>query len=250
MEARLAAEPTLSGRERARACWPSRAHDDCKIQSGGRRGEEEQEEEVVLALKRTSRAPFKRPGRRKEASPGWPIAQICYLLLVLIQSNSVEGQREGGASRGLPDLASGTSDEPIVAIVGQDAFISCVAKNLQNYTLVWRYTNEVSVEPQAMSAGGKQAESESGTILTAGRQRVISDDRFSVIQSHETWLLKISNVRESDTGTYICQTNSEPRVRTMRILSVVRPSESANSDGSRDIDALGKFTKDAAETRG
>lgn len=166
-------------------------------------------------------------------------------------------QQQQAAIRGstsnnkLPDLVSSTSDEPIVAVIGQDAFISCVAKNLQNYTIIWRYTNDAnapgfldtttsnSQQQQQQQAGNKpqqevtsdtkQAE-ELGVILTAGRQRVISDDRFSVIQSHDTWLLKISNVRLSDTGTYICHTNSEPRVRVLRILSVIKPNGSSRQD--------------------
>lgn len=170
------------------------------------------------------------------------------------------------ALKRLPDLTSATSDEPIVAIVGQDAFISCVAKNLQNYTIIWRYTNEasapgvisngaaaVSDNKQALSSSSSASDSaqptsaglesgELGTILTAGRQRVIADDRFSVIQSHDTWLLKVSNVRLSDTGTYICHTNSEPKVRVLRILSVIRPANVAGSTrvAGQEVDAIGK----------
>lgn len=147
----------------------------------------------------------------------------------------------------LPDLVSATSDEPIVAVVGQDAFISCVAKNLQNYTIIWRYTNDANApadnanQQQPGEAQQDQPPTRSsayndelGAILTAGRQRVIADDRFSVIQSHETWLLKISNVRLADTGTYVCHTNSEPRVRALRILSVIKP-------GAGQTDASGEF---------
>lgn len=147
----------------------------------------------------------------------------------------------------LPDLTSSTSAEPIVAIVGQDAFISCVAKNLQNYTIIWRYTNEANAPGQdsvtsppiwldPSGSSSKQPE-EAGVILTAGRQRVVADERFSVIQSHDTWLLKVKNVRLADTGTYICHTNSEPRVRALRILSVVKPSLSGSA---ADVDSIGE----------
>lgn len=134
----------------------------------------------------------------------------------------------------LPDLTSLTSNEPIVAVIGQDAFISCVAKNLQNYTIIWRFSNEANAaggdklddSTEATQNSAQSRDDPAGAILTAGRQRVTSDDRISVIQSHETWLLKINNVRPSDTGTYICHTNSEPRVRVPRILSVIKPSQS------------------------
>lgn len=152
----------------------------------------------------------------------------------------------------LPDLTSATSDEPVVAVVGQDAFLSCVAKNLQNYTIIWRYTNEANAPAgsagRTASGDEQQQQQEAGRILTAGRQRVISDERFSVIQSHDTWLLKISNARLADTGTYICHTNSEPRIRALRILSVIKAAQqqvpppaalatgSANADDGQDVD--------------
>lgn len=193
-----------------------------------------------------------------------------YLLLFSIQSISLIGllllsfdnlgvkcqqeqeQQQQVVSKNLPDLTSGTSDEPIVAIVGQDAFISCVAKNLQNYTIIWRYTNDANAPgatsidqsdnstTTATTSGEKSTGAElelASQILTAGRQRVVEDDRFSVIQSHDTWLLKISNVRQADTGTYICHTNSSPRVRVLRILSVLRPAARGGSDSS----VAGKF---------
>lgn len=161
------------------------------------------------------------------------------------------GSSGGSISKQLPDLASSTSDESIVAIVGQDAFISCVAKNLQNYTIIWRYTNEANAPALSAATSGpddaRPVENQpplqdieaTGTILTAGRQRVVSDSRFSVIQSHDTWLLKISNVRQSDTGTYVCHTNSVPVVRVLRILSVVKPAgaDSGNPSGSDLVDS-------------
>lgn len=162
--------------------------------------------------------------------------------------------RNEAQSRRLPDLASATSTEPIVAVVGQDAFVSCVAKNLQNYTVIWRYTNDANA-PAALennsdtslqaqqnndqTGATSDATSGGGIILTAGRQRVTSDDRFSVIQSHDTWLLKISNVKLADTGTYICHTNSQPRVRALRILSVIKPSASSTGDTGESL-LLGK----------
>lgn len=166
-----------------------------------------------------------------------------YLLLAVYTNNSFQQQADSSQQQQqqqqqgsprlasiklLPDLTSLTSDEPVVAIVGQDAFLSCVAKNLQNYTIIWRYTNEANAPAGAAGNSGQNA-LESGRILTAGRQRVISDDRFSIIQSHDTWLLKISNARLADTGTYICHTNSEPRVRALRILSVIKASQQQSS---------------------
>lgn len=165
-----------------------------------------------------------------------------YLLLAIYNKDSFQQQPEEGSQQKqqqqgsgrlasiklLPDLTSATSDEPVVAVVGQDAFLSCVARNLQNYTIIWRYTNEANAPAGTTgSSGGNQPET--GAILTAGRQRVISDERYSVIHSHDTWLLKISNVRLADTGTYICHTNSEPRVRALRILSVIKAGQTGSN---------------------
>lgn len=154
-----------------------------------------------------------------------------------VTCQQLSSARNDAQSRWLPDLTSATSTEPILAVVGQDAFVSCVAKNLQNYTIIWRYTNDANA-PAALennktsdiSSQNDDSTSGGGIILTAGRQRVTSDDRFSIIQSHDTWLLKISNVKLADTGTYICHTNSQPRVRALRILSVIKPSASSTGD--------------------
>lgn len=170
------------------------------------------------------------------------------LISVTPTVNSQQPLAATAGSRLLPDLASSTSDEPIVAVVGQDAFISCVAKNLQNYTIIWRYTNEANAPAATAATTTTSTNSDASApqqqqqqqdaletnsqILTAGRQRVVSDNRFSVIQSHDTWLLKISNVRQSDTGTYVCHTNSVPAVRALRILSVVKPGSSSGNNNN------------------
>ena len=49
---------------------------------------------------------------------------------------------------------------PIVTAEGHTATLTCVARNLGNHNLIWRYGNK---------------------ILTAGDTRVTSDKRFSVI---------------------------------------------------------------------
>lgn len=171
------------------------------------------------------------------------------------------------ATSSLPDLVSGTNDEPIVAVVGQDAYISCVANNLKNYTIIWRFSNDAhapglaatgsssNLEPadstnsKSDSSNSKLEDADaSATILTAGRQRVTSDERFSVIRSHNTWLLKISGVRLTDTGTYICQTNSEPRVRALRILSVLKSTKSNNNTTSNSNSNYNPLIDSAIET--
>lgn len=175
------------------------------------------------------------------------LPRFCALLVLLCATLA---RAQSNAS--LPDLSM-TSDEPIVTQVGHDAYIMCKAKNLQNYTLMWRFTNDAKAPglTAAAAAAGDDAAAatpqlDSDVLLTAGRQRVSADERFTVIQSHDSWLLKISQTRLSDTGTYMCQTNSEPKVRALRVLSVVRPettdatsparnnSDIASNEGSRE----------------
>lgn len=202
------------------------------------------------------------------------------LLLTLIVVSGVKSETEVTK---LPDLTSATSDEPIVAIVGQDAFVSCVAKNLQNYTIIWKFSSDANaaigaelrdlpsppsanIQTNPTNGASTIASSNSrdqstnssnssketteiidnnsnnsdefesvqpsgefaSVILTAGRQRVTSDERFSVIRSHDTWLLKIKDAQLADTGSYICETNSAPPVRAIRVLSVVTDGSEAS----------------------
>lgn len=212
------------------------------------------EDDQLRRSKFRTRARRKADGRNEEGRLLASRSLYClylmsvYLLLATFSHFQPIKAQQKAQSNKLPDLVSATSDEPIVAIVGQDAFISCVAKNLQNYTIIWRFTNEANAPALDAASGtttttpspspsGSPINSELGAILTAGRQRVTSDNRFSVIQSHDTWLLKITNVALSDTGTYICSANSEPRVRALRVLSVIKPSGSSRQD----IDATGEY---------
>lgn len=163
------------------------------------------------------------------------VERFMLVTTILLVSIIASVSHAGLLSNKLPDLTSGTNDEPIVASAGADAYISCVANNLQNYTIIWRFSNDAHAPSLAdgisdTSPNDKLEDADAtATILTAGRQRVTSDERFTVIRSHNTWLLKISNVRLSDTGTYICQTNSDPRVRALRILSVLKKSKNEQS---------------------
>jgi len=50
--------------------------------------------------------------------------------------------------------------------VGEDALLTCVVRNLQPNTLVWRR---------------QERNPSTGTVLTAGENRVVADPRISVI---------------------------------------------------------------------
>lgn len=168
-------------------------------------------------------------------------ALLLSLQAAVLQQSHAQAQENGtlsGASlaaKNLPDL-SATSDKPTTAIIGEDVFLTCIVKNLQNHTIMWKFSNEVnapaasdefgvgsespSVEPASKASLGDVAAA-NAILLTAGHEVITSDDRVSVIGSHDTWLLKIEKARQADTGTYFCQANSVPPVRAVRILSVI-----------------------------
>jgi hypothetical protein len=50
---------------------------------------------------------------------------------------------------------------------------------------------------------------------------------------HEVWVLKIKNSQLSDSGIYICETNSNPKQQTARLLSVIEP-DSSDTNGKTD----------------
>lgn len=115
----------------------------------------------------------------------------------------------------VPSL-EGTSKDPIFAIADEDVFIDCTVRDLANYTLVWRYTSQSeSTTPVASltgSPGGDQARIISsstwldkspssssvsasltrGEVLTAGKIRVTSDNRYSIL--HEAGKCPVDKV--------------------------------------------------------
>ncbi|GAB6027715.1 hypothetical protein CHUAL_001951 [Chamberlinius hualienensis] len=109
--------------------------------------------------------------------------------------------------KGLPDLRE-NSREPIRAIAGQEAILSCNVKNLENNTVIW-----------------KRIKNGRPDVLTAGIIRVTSDVRFAAHHTKDSpqWLLSINPTRVSDTAQYVCEVNSSPAVRLFLLLTVTVP---------------------------
>lgn len=63
-----------------------------------------------------------------------------------------------------------------MAYAGEDALIDCRVQNQGNYTVIWKYV-------------GANKDLDSGTVLTAGKVRVIDDKRFSA--AHHERKLKV-----------------------------------------------------------
>ena len=76
---------------------------------------------------------------------------------------------------------------PLVVAEGQSAAITCVVRNIGNYTVLWRDQND--------------------SILTVGSERITTDKRINVVHDDggDVWVLAVQKTKHSDTGTYKCQ---------------------------------------------
>ena len=59
--------------------------------------------------------------------------------------------------------------------------------------------------------------SDSRAILAIHTHMVAQNPRLSVTHNgHNTWKLHVSNVHQNDSGTYMCQVNTEPMLSQVR----------------------------------
>ncbi|XP_046836037.1 lachesin-like isoform X1 [Vespa crabro] len=100
-------------------------------------------------------------------------------------------------------------------IQGRDVSFTCVVNHLQSYRVAW-------------------IKSDSRAILAIHTRMVTHNPRLSVTHNgHNTWKLHISNVQKNDSGSYMCQVNTDPMRSQMGYMEVVIPpdimdDESAN----------------------
>lgn len=134
--------------------------------------------------------------------------------------------------------------QPLHVFEGEDALLTCVVRNLESNTLLWKREDKERGAPR---------------ILTAGENRVTSDLRFDVLHDSapavsgsvssggDVWVLVIKSARAADTGTYICEINSNPILRSFHSLYVVpskleppsniNPASNGNSSTTAAIDS-------------
>ncbi|KAL0271625.1 UNVERIFIED_CONTAM: hypothetical protein PYX00_008662 [Menopon gallinae] len=88
--------------------------------------------------------------------------------------------------------------------VGRTAFLPCRVKNLNDKMVSWIRTSDLH-------------------ILTSGRITFTADSRFESANVKGTfnWGLKLRNSQYSDSGTYECQVNTEPKMNRKVALAVV-----------------------------
>ncbi|KAF7270182.1 hypothetical protein GWI33_016797 [Rhynchophorus ferrugineus] len=102
---------------------------------------------------------------------------------------------------------------------GRDIFFTCVVNHLSTYKVAW-------------------IKSDTKAILAIHTHMVAQNPRLSVTHNgHNTWKLHVSNVQKNDSGTYMCQINTDPMRSQMGMLEVVIPpdilpdNESAEGSG-------------------
>ncbi|XP_011494357.1 PREDICTED: lachesin-like [Ceratosolen solmsi marchali] len=90
---------------------------------------------------------------------------------------------------------------------GRDVFFTCVVNHLQSYKVAW-------------------IKSDSRAILAMHTHMVTPNPRLSVTHNgHNTWKLHVVNVQPDDSGTYMCQVNTEPMRSQIGHMKVVIPPD-------------------------
>ncbi|KAH0956730.1 hypothetical protein HN011_008282 [Eciton burchellii] len=105
----------------------------------------------------------------------------------------------------LPEFLAPLENHTVIQ--GRDVFFTCVVNHLQTYKVAW-------------------IKSDSRAILAIHTHMVAHNNRLSVTHNgHNTWKLHVSNVQKNDSGTYMCQVNTDPMRSQMGYMQVVIPPD-------------------------
>ncbi|XP_066599595.1 lachesin-like [Prorops nasuta] len=110
---------------------------------------------------------------------------------------------------------------------GRDVSFTCVVNHLQSYKVAW-------------------IKSDSRAILAIHTRMVAQNPRLHVTHNgHNTWKLHVSNVHPNDSGTYMCQINTDPMRSLTGRMKVVIPPDIMDQDENSDL----LTTKENGEVR-
>ncbi|CAG9862810.1 unnamed protein product [Phyllotreta striolata] len=123
--------------------------------------------------------------------------QATFLVYTLLQTVFTEGQIPEPEPEFLAALENHTVTQ------GRDVYFTCVVNHLGSYKVAW-------------------IKSDTKAILAIHTHMVAQNPRLSVTHNgHNTWKLHVANVQKNDTGTYMCQINTDPMRSQMGNLEVV-----------------------------
>ncbi|XP_043277287.1 lachesin-like [Venturia canescens] len=99
-------------------------------------------------------------------------------------------------------------------IQGREVAFTCTVNHLQSYKVAW-----IKADTRA--------------ILAIHTHMVAHNPRLSVTHNgHNTWMLHVSNVQKNDSGTYMCQVNTDPMLSQMGTMKVVVPPDIMDDESS------------------
>ncbi|CAB4063593.1 HNT [Lepeophtheirus salmonis] len=100
---------------------------------------------------------------------------------------------------------------------GRDASFTCTVTNLGGHRVAW-------------------IKSDDKAILAIHDHVITNNERLHVTHNDkDTWTLQIKNVKQKDTGEYMCQVNSVPMVSQIAALEVVVPPEISDRHSTSDL---------------
>ncbi|XP_036345395.1 lachesin-like isoform X1 [Rhagoletis pomonella] len=100
---------------------------------------------------------------------------------------------------------------------GREAILACSVRNLGKNKVGWLRASDQ-------------------TVLALQGRVVTHNARISVIhEDSHTWKLKISKLRESDRGCYMCQINTSPMKKQIGCIDVQVPPDIINEESSADL---------------
>ncbi|XP_055837591.1 lachesin isoform X2 [Episyrphus balteatus] len=134
-------------------------------------------------------------------------------IMLLLESNFfVCGQNNANGAE--PEFLSEMFN--ITVPQGRDVSFICIVNNLAQYRVAW-------------------IKSDSKAILGIHTHMVSLNPRLSVTHNgHNTWKLLITHVQLNDSGSYMCQLNTDPMKSLSAYLEVVVPPDILNQPGPED----------------